>query len=87
MTSAHFANDWCQRRVMYQRRDGAGDDPAVDAEARVGRQDDLERVVLVQVPLVDDVVQPAADQRRDRDDDDPVVDEPGVEARGGAPRG
>ena len=62
------------------RGDRAGDDPAVDAEAGVRRQDDLEQVVLVQLPLVDDVVQPAADQRGDGDDDDPVVDEPGVEA-------
>ena len=62
------------------RNERAGEDPAVDAEARVRRQDDLEPVVLVQLPLVDDVVQPAADQRRDRDDDDPVVDEARVQA-------
>ena len=30
------------------------------------------------VPLIDDVVQPTADQRRDRDDDDPVADEVGI---------
>ncbi len=58
-----------------------GDDPAVDAEARIGRQDDLERVVLVERPLVDDVVEPAADQRGDRDDDHAVADEVGVLAR------
>ena len=57
---------------------GAGDDPAVDPEAGIRRQDDLEQVVLVELPLVDDVVEPAADQRRDGDDDHPVADELGV---------
>ena len=61
------------------RRDRARDDPAVDAEARVGRQEDLDRVVLVElVPLVDDVVRAAADQRGDGDDDDPVAEDVGV---------
>ena len=46
--------------------DRAGDDPAVDPQPRVRRQEDLDRVVLVERPLVDDVVQPAADQRRRR---------------------
>ena len=35
-------------------------------------------------PLVDDVVQPAADERGDGDDDDPVADDVGVLA--GPPR-
>ena len=59
-------------------------DPAVDAEPRVRRQEDLDRVVLVERPLVDDVVQPTADQRRDRDDDHPVAEDVGVLA--GPPR-
>ena len=59
---------------VQEGRDRPGDDPAVDAEPGVRRQEDpLDVVVLVQrVPLVDDVVRPAADQRRDRDDDHPV---------------
>ena len=87
MTSAHFQNDCFQSRRIIARGDDPGQDPAVHAEARVRRHDDREQVVLVALPLVDDVVQPAADQGRDRDDDDPVVDEPGIQARAGAPRG
>ena len=63
---------------VQERRDRAGDDPAVDPEARVRGQDDLEWVVLVQRPLVDDVVEPPANQRRDGHDDDPVADDVGV---------
>ena len=59
-------------------RDGANQQPTVDAQAAepgeriraIGRppdrQQDRQRVVLVERPLVDDVVQPAADQRGDR---------------------
>ena len=65
-------------------RQRAGDDATVHAETRVRRQDDRDRVVGVQVPLVDDVVEPAADQRRDGDDDDPVARDVLVLAR--APR-
>ncbi len=54
--------------------DDPGDQPAVGAEARVGRQDDPEWIVLVEGPLVDDVVQAAADQRRAGHDDHPVGD-------------
>ena len=63
---------------VQARGDRARDDPAVDAEAGVRRQEDLDRVVLVQRPLVDDVVGAAADERRDRDDDDPVAEDLGV---------
>ncbi len=59
--------------------DEAGDDPAVDAQAAVGRQDDRGQVVLVAVPLVDDVVEAAADQSRDGDDDHAVDQEAGVQ--------
>ena len=58
--------------------DGARDDAAIHAETRIRRQDDLERIVLVELPLVDDVVQAAADERRDRDDDHRVRQEPDV---------
>ena len=64
----------------HRRRDDPGQDPAVDAEARVGRHHDREKVVLVPLPLVDDVVQAAADEGRDRHDDDPVVHQPGIQA-------
>ena len=71
-----------ERQALHPRvdedRDEPGRDPAVHAEAGVRRQDDLEQVVLVERPLVDDVVEPAADQRRDRDDDHPVADDLGV---------
>ena len=50
-------------------------------------QDRRDGVVLVELPLVDDVVQPPADERRDADDHDPVVDVADVEARGTGPRG
>ena len=63
-------------------RQRAGHDAAVDAEPRIRRQDDLERIVRVERPLVDDVVQPAADQGRDRHDDDAVADDVGVLAGG-----
>ena len=63
---------------VQECRRGPEDDPAIHAQTRVGRQEDLDRVVLVEGPLVDDVVQPTADQRRDRDDDHPVADEFGV---------
>ena len=56
-----------------------GRDAPVDAEAAVRRQDDRRQVVLVASPLVDDVVRPAADERRERDDDEPVDEQPGVE--------
>ena len=42
---------------VQERRDRPQRDPAVDAETRVRRQEDLDRVVLVERPLVDDVVQ------------------------------
>ena len=51
---------------VEERRDDPGRDPAVDAEARIRGQEDLDRVVLVQRPLIDDVIQPAADERGDR---------------------
>ena len=57
------------------QRDEPGGDPAVDPQPRVRRQHDLEQVVLVQRPLVDDVVHPAADERRDGHDDHPVADQ------------
>ncbi len=57
---------------------GPGRDPAVHAQPGVRRQEDLDRVVLVQRPLVDDVVQPAADQRGDGDDDHPVAEDVGI---------
>jgi hypothetical protein len=72
--------------------DRAGDDPARHAEPgeageRVGavrldrdREDRRDRVVRVEVPLVDQVVDAAADQRRDRDDDHPRPDDVLVEA-------
>ena len=63
---------------VEEGRDRPGRDPAVDAEARIGRQEDLDRVVLVERPLVDDVVGATADERRDRDDDHPVAEELGV---------
>ena len=65
-------------------RERARDEAAEDAEAAVRRQDDLQGVVGVQLPLVDDVVEPAADQRRDGDDDQPVADDRRVLAE--APR-
>ena len=64
--------------------DGPRDDPAIHAEPGVRRQEDLDQVVLVERPLVDDVIGAAADERRDRDDDDPVGQDLGVLA--GPPR-
>ena len=65
--------------AVQEGRDRPGDDPAVDAQAGVGRQEDLDRVVLVErVPLVDDVVGAAADQCGDGHDDDPVPEQVGV---------
>ena len=59
---------------VEERRDRAGDDPAVHPEARVRRQEDLDRVGPVQrVPLVDDVVGAAADEGGDGDDDHAVA--------------
>jgi hypothetical protein len=59
--------------------EGPEQQAAEDAEPGVGRQDDRQPVVGVQVPAVDDVVEPAADERRDGDDDHGVDDEPRVE--------
>ena len=79
-TSAHCGKLWCLQR-MYSHAaivpvtiPPGTPSPVNPANARaVGldrdRQERRERVGLVQLPLVDDVVQPAADQGRDRDDD------------------
>ena len=60
---------------------GVDDDPderpehsAVQAQARVGRQEDRDRVVLVEVPLVDHVVQPTTQEGEDADDQQRVPD-------------
>ncbi len=66
---------------VQEGRDRPSDDPAVDPEARVGRQEDLDRVVLVEGPLVDDVIEPTADERRDGDHDHPVAQDVRVLAR------
>ena len=84
MMSAQRANGTRRRRAYHQAASVAGDDPAVDTQPRIRRQDDLDRVVRVQLPLVDDVVQPAADERGHGDDDDPVADHIGILA--GQPR-
>ncbi len=71
-----------ERQVVPARvpdqREQSGHDPAVDAKAGVRGQEDLDRVARVERPLVDHVVQPAADQRRDRHDDHPVADDIGI---------
>ena len=74
MMSTQRANGHPPAAGIPPRREDAGDDAAVDAQPRVRRQDDRDRIVGVQLPLVDDVVQPATDQRRDGHDDDPVAD-------------
>ena len=56
-------------------------------EPAVRRQEDLDRVGGVELPLVDDVVQPAADERGDRDDDQRVADDVAWARRSGAPAG
>ena len=83
---AQLQNGWCQSRRITAARDDPGEDASVHTEARVWRHHDREQVVLVPLPLVDDVVQPAADQGGDRHDDDPVVHQPGIGARRRASR-
>jgi hypothetical protein len=56
-----------------------GDDPAVDPQPRIRRQDDPEEVVLVELPLVDHVVEATADQRREGDDNDLRAEDAGIE--------
>ena len=53
-------------------------DPAVDAQPGKGRQDDLDQVVLVELPLVDDVVGATTDECGHRDDDQPIADDLGI---------
>jgi hypothetical protein len=60
--------------------DRAGDEPAEHPEARVGGQGDADEVALVEVPAVDDVVEPTADEGGDGHHDHPVGDERRVEA-------
>ena len=59
-------------------RQHPGEQAAVDTQAAVGRQHDLGEVVLVVGPLVDDVICPAADEGRDRDDDQAVDEHVGA---------
>ena len=84
MMSAQRGKLTPRRRAYHHAAIVPGQDAAVDTEPRIGRKDDLDRVVGVEMPLVDDVVQPAADQGRDGHDDDAVTDDVGVLA--GDPR-
>ena len=56
-------------------RDDPGDQAAVHAQPGIRRQYDLQQVMLIQGPLIDDVIQPTTDQRRDRDHDQAVPDD------------
>ena len=53
----------------------SGQQAPIDAEARVGRQDDGKQIALVELPLVDDVVEPPTDKRSDGDNQHAVEDQ------------
>ena len=82
-----------QRQVLPARVDddaeGGASDAAVQAQARVGRQDARQVLAVARLsqtagaPLVDDVVQPAADEGQRADQQQRIPDVVGVVCRAG----
>ncbi len=88
-TGHHDVERQPQRHLVAPTVPGDAHDRARDAtvqtEPAVGREHDGREVVAVVQPLVDDVVQPGADERTDRDRDEGARDERGVEPSPAAP--